>query len=207
MIVTSNPPDDGTRDGSYLAALAGRGTPLTVLTPMPRRWVPLLRGFLFLRHLLGAPEDLKRMSFIHFAHWSVLPRFPGQSRRSRYAYLLFRSDFNGAWGKYIDAFSLEIPTRMALIWGWSYGFPGALPTEPFRRYIRRNDLPVGHYWAAYPEASVTEIAAALRVRDAYRAAFGDLDPAAAPAHPAWPRFLHDVQGDLATWERDDDLAA
>ena len=31
------------------------------------------------------------MSFIHFAHWSVITRFPFQERRSRYAYLLFRS--------------------------------------------------------------------------------------------------------------------
>ena len=157
MVVTPHSPGDRSRDGSYLSSLAGRGTPLTVLTPMPRRWVPLLKGFLFLRHLMGAPRDLKRMSFIHFAHWSVIPRFPGQQRRSRYAYLLFRSDFNGAWGKYIDAFSLEIPARMALIWGWSFGFPGALPPEPFRRYIAANDLDVDHYYSAYPDAGVTEI--------------------------------------------------
>lgn len=198
MIETTNPPAGESRDGSYLSALSGRGTPLTVLTPMPRRWVPLLRGFLFLRHLMGAPQDLKRMSFIHFAHWSVLSRFPGQQRRSRYAYLLFRSDFNGAWGKYIDAFSLEIPARMALIWGWSFGFPGALPPEPFRNYIRGNDLEVDHYYAAYPEAGVTEIAAALRVREACERHFGGAEPD--PSHPAWPLFLDEVQGDLYSWE-------
>ena len=186
------------RDGSYLSSMAGRGTPLTVLTPMPRRWVPLLRGFLFLRHLLGAPADLKRMSFIHFAHWSVISRFPGQQHRSRYAYLLFRSDFNGAWGKYIDAFSLEIPARMALIWGWSYGFPGALPPEPFRRYIRANDLEVDHYYSAYPEAGVTEIASALRVQEAYTRHLGTAEPAA--FGEAWQRFVDEVQGDLHSWE-------
>ena len=198
MIETTSSPGGESRDGSYLSSLAGRGTPLTVLTPMPRRWVPLLRGFLFLRHLMGAPQELKRMSFIHFAHWSVIPRFPGQQRRSRYAYLLFRSDFNGAWGKYIDAFSLEIPARMALIWGWSYGFPGALPPEPFRSYIRANDLEVDHYYSAYPEAGVTEIGAALRVRDACERYFGSGEPD--PSHPAWQRFVDDVQGDLYSWE-------
>lgn len=198
MIETTDPPGEDARDGSYLSSLAGRGTPLTVLTPMPRRWVPLLRGFLFLRHLLGAPEDLKRMSFIHFAHWSVLSRFPGQRRRSRYAYLLFRSDFNGAWGKYIDAFSLEIPARMALIWGWSFGFPGALPPEPFRRYIAANDLEVDHYYSAYPDAGVTEIAAALRVREAYERHLGDADPAEFGA--AWQRFVAEAQRDLYSWE-------
>ncbi|BCJ48533.1 hypothetical protein Asp14428_00080 [Actinoplanes sp. NBRC 14428] len=186
-----------------VTARSGRGTALTVLSPMPRLWAGPLRAVLYVRKLLGPSRDLQRMSFIHFAHWSVITRFPFQERRSRYAYLLFRSDFNGSWDEYIDAFSIVIPRRMALIWGWSYGFPGALPTEPFRRYIRHNDLPVDHYWAAYPESSVTEVAAALRVRDAYRGHFGDLDPEAAPDHPAWPRFLHDVQSDLYTWERDD----
>ena len=198
MIETTSSSGGESRDGSYLSSLAGRGTPLTVLTPMPRRWVPLLRGFLFLRHLMGAPRDLKRMSFIHFAHWSVIPRFPGQQRRSRYAYLLFRSDFNGAWGKYIDAFSLEIPARMALIWGWSFGFPGALPPEPFRGYIRANDLEVDHYYSAYPDAGVTEVAAALRVREACRRHFGAGEPD--PSHPAWQRFVDEVQGDLYSWE-------
>jgi hypothetical protein len=198
MIVTSNPPGDASRDGSYLSSLSGRGTPLTVLTPMPRHWVPLLKGFLFLRHLMGAPRELKKMSFIHFAHWSVIPRFPGQQRRSRYAYLLFRSDFNGAWGKYIDAFSLEIPIRMALIWGWSYGFPGALPPEPFRRYIRANDLPVDHYYAAYPDAGVTEIEAALRVKEAYQRHLDGADPAEFEA--AWQRFVDEVPDDLYSWE-------
>ena len=198
MTETTHPPGGQTRGGSYLSSSAGRGTPLTVLTPMPRRWVPLLRGLLLLRSLMGAPADLRRMSFIHFAHWSVLSGLPGQQRRSRYAYLLFRSDFNGAWGKYIDAFSLEIPARMALIWGWSFGFPGALPPEPFRRYIQANDLEVDHYYSAYPEAGVTEIAAALHVQQAYERHLGGADPAGFGT--AWSAFVDEVQGDLHSWE-------
>ena len=198
MIESTNPPDGQGRDGSYLSSLTGRGTPLTVLTPMPRHWVPVLRVLLALRNWMGAPEDLKRMSFIHFAHWSVLTRFPGQERRSRYAYLLFRSDFNGAWGKYIDAFSLEIPKKMALIWGWSFGFPGALPPEPFRRYIRANDLEVDHYYAAYPESGVSEIAAALRVQEAYKRHCGEVYPP--ESGEAWQRFVAEIQGDLYSWE-------
>jgi len=200
MIETTSPAPVGEpRDGSYLSPLAGRSIPLTVLTPMPRVWAGLLRAVLFLRRLLGPSRDLQEMSFIHFAHWSVITRFPGQRRRSRYAYLLFRSDFNGAWGKYIDAFSIEIPARMALIWGWSFGFPGALPPKPFRRYIARNDLPVDHYFSAYPDSSVNEVAAALRVRDAYEKHVGDADPV--QFADAWRRFLDEAQADLYSWER------
>jgi hypothetical protein len=195
---TSTPPVGEPRDGSYLPPVGGRSTPLTVLTPMPRRWTGLLRGLLFLRHLMGAPSDLRQLSFIHFAHWSVISRFPGQQRRSRYAYLLFRSDFNGAWSKYIDAFSIRIPRRMALIWGWSFGFPGALPPGPFRHYIAANDLPVDHYYSAYPDSGVTEIAAALRVREAFERHLGDTAVEGFPE--AWRRFLDEVQEDLYSWE-------
>jgi hypothetical protein len=202
MIETTQPAPVGeARDGTYLAPLAGRGTPLTVLSPMPRVWSGLLRAVLFVRGLLGPQRDLQELSFIHFAHWSVITRFPGQSRRSRYAYLLFRSDFNGAWGKYIDAFSVKIPRRMALIWGWSYGFPGALPPGPFRRYIARNDLPVDHYFSAYPDSGVNEVAAALRVRDLYRKHLGDSGPAdPAEFAEAWRQFVDEAQNDLYSWE-------
>jgi hypothetical protein len=72
-------------------------------------------------------------------------RWPGGDRRRgervRYRYLLFESNFNGTWDEYIDAFSEVVPTRMRLIWGSSYGFPGPLPVEPFSpRPARGADL-------------------------------------------------------------------
>lgn len=186
------------RTEAYLSRDTGRSTPLTVLSPMPRRWAWVLRLILAVRRALGPSEDLRRMSFIHFAHWVVITRFPGQQRRSRYAYLLFRSDFNGSWAKYIDAFALEIPKRMALIWGWSFGFPGALPPEPFRSYIARNDLPVDHYFSAYPESGVNEIAAALRIKKAYDEQLAQAGPDDFAA--VWQRFAAEHQHDLYAWE-------
>lgn len=191
--------------GSYLFRgtdrTSGRATALTVLTPLPRLWAGLLAAILHLRRRLGPDRGLQRLSFIHFAHWSVIRSFPGQQRRSKYAYLLFRSDFNGAWGKYIDAFSVAIPSRMALIWGWSFGFPGALPPRPFREYIARNDLDVAHYWSAYPGASVTEVAAALRCGRAFDEQLRPLldgDPATFQA--AWQKFIQSEQAFLYAWE-------
>ena len=57
---------------------------------------------------------------------------------------------------------------MAAIWGTSFGFPGPRPPVPFVRYIEANQLPPEHYWSAYPEASATDVAAALRVTAAWR---------------------------------------
>jgi hypothetical protein len=76
---------------------------------------------------------------------------------------MFESNFNGTWDQYIDAFSEVLPGRMRAIWGSSFGFPGPLPVEPFKAYIRRNEFVANHYWSAYPGSATTEIISAATV--------------------------------------------
>jgi hypothetical protein len=170
---------------------------LTTLTPLPRFWSPPLRLVLRLKSRAGPDKALQRLSFIHVAHWVVIDRFPGQRRGQRYSYLLFASNFNGSWRSYIEDFSTAIPRRMAILWGTSFGFPGAVPPRVFKRYIRRNDLELDHYYSAYPEASATQIASALRVAESFRRdvlPWADLD--AAQFGSIWRAFLDRVQRDL-----------
>jgi hypothetical protein len=200
--------DSGTGTGASLDTLAqnraGRASALTALTPLPRRWSPLVRAVLKAKAKAGPDKTLRRLSFIHAAHWVLIDEFPGRGGRLRYSYLLFTSNFNGSWFDYIDAFSTAVPLKMALIWGSSFGFPGANPPKGFTDYIRDVDQPMAHYYAAYPEATTTEIASALRVRDLLRA---DLRPALAAGDPAsaddtaavaraWRTFLTQAQRDL-----------
>jgi hypothetical protein len=176
---------------------SGRASPLTVLTPLPRLWYRPLRAVLRVRRWLGQSRRLRAMSFIHFAHWVTIDRFPGEQRRTRYAYLLFQSNFDGSRSGYVDAFSVVIPLRMALLWGTSFGFPGARPPAPFRRYIDRNDIRPDHYYRAYPDASVTEIAAALRVDELFRTVVQPVvDTDAATFATAWRRFVAAARHDL-----------
>jgi hypothetical protein len=176
---------------------AGRATALTTMTPLPRIWSPPVKLVLKVKSWAGPDKTLRRLSFIHAAHWVMIDRFPGEKQRSRYSYLLFISNFNGSWFDYIDVFSRAVPAKMALLWGSSYGFPGAAPPRPFTRYIRANDRPVEHYYSAYPGATTTEIASALRVSDQFEA---DLATAADLDNheltQAWRRFLTAVQRDL-----------
>ena len=85
---------------------------MNAVTPMKPWKTPILRLIFF---LLGAikplQNDLKNLSFIHFARWVIVPRsgFPRLSEKQpaeslRYDYLLFFSNFNGTWNQYIDAF-------------------------------------------------------------------------------------------------------
>lgn len=188
---TSNAPDDRT------TSRAGHARALTVMTPLPRIWAPAAKLVLGFKSRQGPDPVLQRLSFIHVAHWVVIDRLPGQTRRSRYAYLLFVSNFNGSWREYIDAFSTAIPRRMAALWGTSFGFPGAQPPKPFVRYIADNQVAPAHYYAAYPEATATEVESALRVRDEFRATVesaADLDDE--QFAKAWRVFVQTVQRDL-----------
>jgi hypothetical protein len=152
----------------------GRATAITVLTPLRRGWTLWLEPSFFVAARVPlVTKALRRLSFIHFARWSVLKAIPhngppqGEDTLS-YRYLFFESNFNGSWDAYIDAFSHIIPSRMRAVWGGAYGFPGPLPVSPFKDYIRRNEYVADHFWSAYPEASTTMVLSALEVQERLR---------------------------------------
>jgi hypothetical protein len=183
-----------------VANVEGKATAITVLTPL--RWDgPLVLGVVFWagRNVKETLKKLEQLSFIHYARWALIDRFPGADggERLNHSYLLFESNFNGTWDQYIDAFSEVVALRMKAIWGTSYGFPGPLPVEPFKNYIRKNEYVANHYWSAYPGATTTEIISAGRVQDELNALCqraSGLDPDAFKA--AYESFLTAVQGDL-----------
>jgi hypothetical protein len=159
------------RDVGAPTAVDGRTTAITVLTPVRSGHTALLRIVLFLgAHVKQLNEALEKLSFIHYARWTIITDLPyngpPQKREGlHYDYLFFETNFNGTWDEYIDAFSEVVPERMQAIWGSSFGFPGPQPVGPFKAYIHANDLPIAHYYAAYPEATTKAILAALRVQE------------------------------------------
>ena len=183
-----------------MANVEGKATAITVVTPL-RRWGPLVLWFVFWagRNITATLQKLEQLSFIHYARWAVIHRFPDGygGERLHHSYLLFESNFNGTWDQYIDAFSEIVPFRMKAIWGSSYGFPGPLPVEPFKQYIRRNEYVANHYWSAYPGATTTEIVSAAHVQAALaelRGRAGSFEPDAFKA--AYDKFLATIQRDL-----------
>ncbi len=185
-----------------MANIEGKATAITVLTPV-RRGGPILLWIVFWagRNLTFTLKKLQTLSFIHYARWTLIKHFPdgeaGLGQRPHHTYLFFESNFNGTWDQYIDAFSEVVSGRMKAIWGTSIGFPGPLPVEPFKQYIRRNEYVANHYWSAYPGHTTTEIVSAGRVAaalDTFCASSADLDPKAFAA--AYAEFLTSVQGDL-----------
>jgi hypothetical protein len=146
----------------------GEAVALTVFSSV--KWwglleLPLL--FLFIRRGRGSLKDLKQLSFIHAARWSLVRQLPGNGGQPevklRFPHLYFESNFNGGWEEYIDAFSYVLTLGMFGFWGSSYGFPNALPAGPFKDYIRRNEVTANHYYSAYPGATTTTVLASLEL--------------------------------------------
>ena len=163
-------------------------------------WGRFYLWFVFLLRRLFPDKNspLVRLSFIHFARWTVVTRIPHNEGAPReklhYSHLFFESNFNGGWEEYIDAFSHILTSGMSKLWGSSYGFPQPLPTAPFKDYIRRNEIEASHFYSAYPAATTTMVNASLEL-DAkladFKARTRGMDPAAFAA--AWGDFLTDVQ--------------
>jgi len=186
-----------------MSNVEGKARAITVLSPVRPGWPLWLRGLFFAgSHLTFSLKKLQQLSFIHYARWAIVERrWPGGDRprgkRQRYRYLLFESNFNGSWDEYIDAFSEVVPTRMRLIWGSSYGFPGPLPVEPFKAYIRKNELPIDHYYSAYPAATTTEVISALEVARAFESFIAhSRGLAGADFKRSYEDFLFEVQHHL-----------
>lgn len=200
MSVLANGNVGRTATGTASRNVDGQAIAITVFSAVKwwgRVWLRLV--FLFARLVPSSGGDLVRLSFIHFARWSFVHRLPPGSsgQKLRYPHLFFESNFNGGWEEYIDAFSHVLTRGMKFFWGSSYGFPKPLPTAPFKRYIRRNEIEASHFYSAYPRATVTMVLSALdlegRLEELKQETEG-VDPDAFAR--AWRDFLTKAQANL-----------
>jgi hypothetical protein len=185
----------------------GKAYAMNAITPMKPWKTPILKFFFFLLGTIKPLQnDLKNLSFIHFARWVVVGRnqFPHLSDKQpheelRYDYLLFFSNFNGTWNQYIDAFSAVLSRGLNLIWRWSEKYPGSRPVTAFKRYISLVQFDTDYYYNVYPHAATNDVKAALRVQEALDQ-FARTSQSLSPAdfEKAWLEFLIRVQPDLGS---------
>jgi hypothetical protein len=161
-----------TATGTPARNVAGSALAITVFSTLKgwsRAWLPIL--FTSARLVPQLHMTLDRLSFIHFARWTVVDRIPFNGPpqldvQLHHPHMYFESNFNGGWEEYIDAFAHIIGWGMTAFWGSSYGYPGPVPTAPFKAYIRRNEIEASHFYSAYPEAPTTMVNAALKLAPA-----------------------------------------
>jgi len=175
-------------------------TPLTVLTPVPLWWSLWVRATWLVAALAGGlvQRRLRDLSFIHFAHWSLVRRWPGDPAVSRdraaSRTLVFLTTFDGSDIQYIDAFVRVVPDQIEALYGGARGFPGPFRFRPVARYLEECSHRVDHAWAANPDATTTVIAHALDLRARFEAFERRVAGADAERFAReWKAFLTDVQ--------------
>ena len=189
-----------TATGTDARNVDGQAIAITVFSTIKwwgRLWLPLL--FIVTARFPKLTATLAKLSFIHFARWSLVKKLPYNGepqvkQKLRYPHMYFESNFNGGWEEYIDAFSHILTRGMRAFWGSSYGFPKPLPTAPFKKYIQDNETEADHFYSAYPDATSTMIQRALTLDEQLaplRRDVARMEPETFAA--AYRAFLTDIQ--------------
>jgi Dyp-type peroxidase family len=199
-----------------LIGAGGKAIAMNLLSPIGT-WGDVIRKRIlyFGLHLRGPNAyvaPLLELSFVQFARWVVIPKggFPHLTaeqpkERLEHDYLFFSSNYNGQWDQYLDAFSAVYDWGVDAMWHGSLNWVPARYTQGLKEFVKWSQMvpgnvPADHYYCAYPEATLTDIRAALAVRDALRD-FVEATPAVEP--PAafasrWVELLRAVQHGLGS---------
>lgn len=198
---------------------------MTLISPVPRRWARWLKFIWWvtrrrLRHNPGTYPfgRLQRLSFIHFAHWSLFDRIPPNGPNAKklpHPYLIFQTNFDRGWREYVEAFCFVMPFAMRVNWSGlraprslgmrAYGFPPPQPVEPFLDYVDPRFTHQQHFYCAYPNCSTREVIAQVDARKAFGRFAGEashapkrfVGPASGPKPLGGPREKTDTLSVLA----------
>jgi hypothetical protein len=191
---------------------------MTLFSPAPRWRAVLLRLTWAATRLMlnvGGPRvypfgALRKLAFIHFAHWSLVDRIPANgpnSRKLAHPYILFQTNFNRGWKEYVEGFCLTIPFAMNANWRGGYGFPSPRPVSRFIEYVETRFTPEAHFYCAYPDASTRMVMAATHERSQFNRFAGTV--AGPPPRFRRKRTSDRVSGPVPLgryWQRNDTIS-
>ena len=108
-------------------------------------------------------DPLRKQSFIHIAHWTLVDNLCGRPLGRTCLY--FQSNFDASMDEYVDVFVQAVPWHMRMVWAGGLGYPGLYPSVDYRDWSDDHANAVQHYYSGYPQATTTQVSAALQVTD------------------------------------------
>ncbi len=133
----------------------------------------VLTAINFAARYLNNQGRLADIPTIHFARWVMVDN----SRR-----LLFESNFDGSWERYLGDFVDKARAGLTAVWSNTVGFPpskwlvqeGAADEQPFKWVARASQIETQVWYSAYPHSTVKNI---LNNREIHRGLFGEMSDA------------------------------
>jgi hypothetical protein len=127
----------------------------------------------YLEGLRGHGErPLSKVPRTHMARWVVVDKFnclPSyKQRRSEtleISSLVFSSNFDGDLDSYLDDLCEALAPEASEIWGRCIGCPDRARGAALKDYLKHNQIDCGFFYAAYGEATVSQVKASLDQRD------------------------------------------
>src|SRR5262245_30321832 len=112
---------------------------------------------------LFRPGWLGTLGTIHFARWVTVPGTGD---------LLFLSNYGGSWESYLEDFITKAHAGLTGVWSNTLGFPktanliqqGASDGDRFKRWARRQQVPTGCWYTAYPVLTTANIRTNAAIR-------------------------------------------
>ena len=137
------------------------------------QWVVLIVINFFARYVSNQ-GSLSDIPTIHFARWVLVDN----SKR-----LLFESNFDGSWERYLGDFVDKARKGLTAVWSNTAGFPpstrltgdGAADEQPFKWVARVSQIETQVWYSAYPQLTTKNI---LNNRAIHRGLFSTLNDAA-----------------------------
>jgi hypothetical protein len=148
---------------------AGQAYAFMAMTPIVPGQEPSLRSYL--EGLSQAASPFAKLARTHFARWVILPDWvndPQQPKQDHLAgeYLIFSSTFDGPREGYLDELCELLRSEADELWGRCIGCPQPAAGAGLKAYLLHNQIDIGFFVAAYPDATVQRVRQSLTRREA-----------------------------------------
>jgi hypothetical protein len=149
--------------------VSGQAFALTVLTPIAAGEHDALSRYLEGLRAGGERGPLARLPRTHFGRLVIVPDFvpdavPDADHLAT-PYLLFTACFDGDLDSYLDELGTELATEAQEIWGRCAGAPSPAAGPALKGYLKAHRIKTGFFVAAYGQATVPQVKAALERRE------------------------------------------
>jgi len=145
---------------------AGQAYAFLSMTPIKAGEEDRLRAYI---EGLASTRPFKRLERTHFARLVILPDWvndPAQPEEDHLGsqYLIFSATFDGARDSYLDELCKKLAPEAKDIWGRCIGCPPSARGAALKRYLLHNQIDIGFFFAAYPDATVQTVQRVLARR-------------------------------------------